>query len=145
MYSIFDFEEEKRFKAETETVISMQGQAAGLLKTIHYFDSVVKDLKDKTLTFEAYTGAYTVDLNELVIKKISPVEGISTTIESGGLQVIASATTLHRFLALARANYCKRLVVYTNDSIMVETLFANKFHMCQLNQQGYEVRAELDL
>jgi hypothetical protein len=144
MYTTFDFEEQALFYTETETVISMRGQSSTIDLTVQYFETVVKDLSDKTAEFEAYTGSYTIDPRELIVRRIRPVKD-SVINESGGLQLIISAASIERFIKLAKANYCKSLVVFTRDPIVAESLFMKKFRMCKLINAEYEVRAELKL
>jgi len=150
MYITFDFEEQGLFFEETETVISMRGQSAmhgqvaSMDLTLRYFETVVKDLSDKTAEFEAYTGTYTIDPRELIVRKIRLIKN-TVLDESGGLQLIISAASIERFIKLANANHCKSLVIFTCDPIVAESLFIKKFRMCKLINAEYEVRAELKL
>ena len=144
MYTIPDFEEEKFFKDSTETVIEMTGQTLIECKTFHYFNSVVKDNIDSNISLEAYQGSYTLDLSDFVVQKLSPI--LDTVVaDSFGLQLLTSSSTIKRFIKLAKANHCRRLLIYTTDSVMAESLFMHKFNMVKLINNNYEVRAELTI
>ena len=70
-------------------------------------------------------------------------EGSELIGESRGLQKLISEATIKEFIKLAKHLYCKKVVMYTEDVLLVEELFKQKFRLIRLAGTHYEVRAEV--
>lgn len=144
MYTILNPVEAEVFNKEVTVTLKLDGHTRSYNENIYYFDIAVVDLADNVEVCDAYTGSYTLHNYTMVITKFEMSDDILIT-ESGGLQELVCKKTIEKFLSLARLNECKNLVIYTKDSITLETLFQYKFNLVKIGIGDNSVRAGLVL
>ncbi len=145
MYNRLSQKEENRFLSEINVNIKKYGEKISGIEKAVFFKVTTQDKLTNALCFDVIRGE-SVDFNgKLVIRCIKLIEN-SIVKESRSLHKIICAEFIKKFINKAKLDKKKALVAYTDDIIIIETLFELKFGMAKLTTSyNDEIRAELSL
>ncbi len=145
MYTKLSEEEEARFLNEIDIIIKKYGEKIVGVENIIFFRVLTQDKLQKTLCFDVLRGEAALYGDNMVIRSIVPIEN-SVIKESKGLHKVICEESIKKFINKARLDSRKKLVVYTHDDIIIETLTKLKFDIDKLSTLAKdEVRAELGI